>query len=553
MTSKKQFCGLNIATMKTAIFFLLLLTMVQPTFAQTGIGTTTPAFSAALDVSSTTKGFLPPRMSWAQIQAISLPTPGLTVYDNNINALRVYTPRGWTVLSPKAQGFYDPPGNFSSTTQTAGSGTVLALSVKNSRLNPANAYVLGYFSGTSIIGGQILITSASFSTFFAKFDSTGTALWVKVLGSNSTSLPWAMELDLNDNIYIGGQFFGTMDFDPGAGVANLTPSGTSDAFYARYDANGNYKWAKGVGGTGPSETVSAITCNGSNVYVAGIFNGSGFFNGATLSGGGSFIGKYDTSTGNLSGQDWVKQISGTSYFQVNAIRATATAVYVGGIFSGSVTLPGGVTKTTTSNQASFVDILDQTGTTQSAPVLDAGGSYVTSLDYITTDASGNIYLCGFYGGSPNLDMSGATYVAAPLATTQGAAYILKWTATTGYPLAWSATISGTGSVYASRIAVDASNNVTMSGHTTGPITFGNGITIPAEGSDDLLLARYNSSGALQWIKNAGSSGGDYSGGVDVSPNGKVIWSVGQMAASPFLDFNSTKVSASGFFLSRYEE
>ena len=539
--------------MKTAIFFLFLLTALQPTFAQTGIGTTTPAFSAALDVSSTTKGFLPPRMSWAQIQAISLPTPGLTVYDNNINALRVYTPKGWTILAPKNQGFYDPPGSFNSTVQAAGSGAVYMSSIKNSRLNPANAYVAGYFSGTAIIGGQILITSASYSTFFAKFDSTGNALWVKVLGSNNFSLAYAMELDVNDNIYLGGMFFSTIDFDPGAGVANLTSSGTSDAFYARYDANGNYKWAKGLGGTAPSESVTTISCYGPNVYVSGSFSGSGFFNGATLSGGGTFIGKYDTSTGNLSGQDWVKQITGTGYFQVNTIRAVSNAVYLGGIFGPSITFPGNVTKTTTSNQASFVDILDQTGTTVSVPVMDAGTNYVTSLDNITTDASGNVYLCGFYGGSPNLDMSGATYVAAPPATTQVAGYILKWTATAGYPLAWSATINGSGSVYPSRIAVDAGNNVTMSGHTNGPITFGTGITIPAEGNDDLLLARYNSSGTLQWIKNAGSSGGDYSAGVDVSPNGKVIWTGGQMAASPFLDFNNTKVSASGFFLSRYEE
>jgi hypothetical protein len=45
-----------------------------------GIGTTTPDASAALEIESTTKGFLPPRMTLAQINAIATPAEGLMVY-----------------------------------------------------------------------------------------------------------------------------------------------------------------------------------------------------------------------------------------------------------------------------------------------------------------------------------------------------------------------------------------------------------------------------------------------------------------------------------------
>ncbi|MGY8939226.1 MAG: hypothetical protein ACKVK4_04535 [Flavobacteriales bacterium] len=48
--------------------------------AQVGIGTTTPDASAALEIKSTTQGFLPPRMNKAQIDGIALPVEGLMVY-----------------------------------------------------------------------------------------------------------------------------------------------------------------------------------------------------------------------------------------------------------------------------------------------------------------------------------------------------------------------------------------------------------------------------------------------------------------------------------------
>ena len=59
-----------------------------------GIGTTTPHASAELDVTSTTSGFLPPRMSGSQAEAIASPAAGLLVYANNGNGTTI-TSTGW--------------------------------------------------------------------------------------------------------------------------------------------------------------------------------------------------------------------------------------------------------------------------------------------------------------------------------------------------------------------------------------------------------------------------------------------------------------------------
>jgi hypothetical protein len=60
-----------------------------------GIGTSSPAVTAALDISSTTKGFLPPRMTTTQRTAIISPATGLTIYNTTKNCNETYNGSSW--------------------------------------------------------------------------------------------------------------------------------------------------------------------------------------------------------------------------------------------------------------------------------------------------------------------------------------------------------------------------------------------------------------------------------------------------------------------------
>ena len=60
--------------------YVFLFTQCLNLSAQVGIGTSTPDASAALEVTSTNQGFLPPRMTAAQRDAISNPAAGLVLY-----------------------------------------------------------------------------------------------------------------------------------------------------------------------------------------------------------------------------------------------------------------------------------------------------------------------------------------------------------------------------------------------------------------------------------------------------------------------------------------
>lgn len=60
-----------------------------------GVGTSSPVTSAALDVTSIEKGFLPPRMTTTQRDNIVSPVAGLTIYNSSVNAFQCYNGTNW--------------------------------------------------------------------------------------------------------------------------------------------------------------------------------------------------------------------------------------------------------------------------------------------------------------------------------------------------------------------------------------------------------------------------------------------------------------------------
>lgn len=64
-----------------------------------GFGTNLPAASAVVDLDSTTKGFLPPRMTTTEKNAIVAPATGLMVFDTTLAKLCVYTGSAWETIT----------------------------------------------------------------------------------------------------------------------------------------------------------------------------------------------------------------------------------------------------------------------------------------------------------------------------------------------------------------------------------------------------------------------------------------------------------------------
>ena len=77
------------------IFSIIALFSLNTIQAQIGIGTTSPDASAMLEVESTEKGFLPPRMDSDARNNINSPAEGLMIYNTDTNCLQFYDGRFW--------------------------------------------------------------------------------------------------------------------------------------------------------------------------------------------------------------------------------------------------------------------------------------------------------------------------------------------------------------------------------------------------------------------------------------------------------------------------
>ncbi|GAB4157491.1 MAG: hypothetical protein Tsb0033_09370 [Winogradskyella sp.] len=89
-----------------SIKYVILMLISLNTYAQVGIGTLTPDASSMLDVSSTSKGMLTPRMTTAQRLAISSPSNGLLLYDTTENTFYFYDSSQWVKIDSQLRNNY---------------------------------------------------------------------------------------------------------------------------------------------------------------------------------------------------------------------------------------------------------------------------------------------------------------------------------------------------------------------------------------------------------------------------------------------------------------
>lgn len=148
---------------------------------------------------------------------------------------------------------------------------------------------------------------------------------------------------------------------------------------------------------------------------------------------------------------------------------------------------------------------------------DAGGGGNVDFCFgIATDSQSNAYWVGSVSGTADFGcgtLSPGNTIAGFVAKVD-ANGICQWVRgiTVGFNEAW-----------AYGIAIDAQDRIYVTGSYDGNADFGNGVLLNSIGSDDIFLARYDVDGTCLWARRGGSSGSsDEARGVAVSDSGDVF-------------------------------
>jgi hypothetical protein len=247
--------------MKNIFTFLATFLLTLSTFAQIGINTVSPDASAALDITSTTRGLLPPRMTAAQRDAITTPSQGLIIFCTDCASgegeLQIKLSSAWKNLP--VGDVNDPPPAIGDTYQGgiifyldgSGGGLIAALSDQSSGIQWNN--------GTHTITGA---TGTAIGT-----GSSNTGLIIASQGGTAGSYTYAAGICADYTVDDGGVTYDDW----------FLPSQDELNEMRQNIGQGNTSGSGNVGGFSGSNYWSSTEVDDSGAWKQGFVNGDPYY------------------------------------------------------------------------------------------------------------------------------------------------------------------------------------------------------------------------------------------------------------------------------------
>jgi hypothetical protein len=548
---------------KNNYFLILIITFLgfytEGSLAQVAVNTdgSTADAKAMLDVKSTDKGLLIPRMTTAQrtgITGLTISQKGLLVYDTDVNSVWQYNGTAWaevgsvptsvwttlnptTIYTSKQQvgiNNSNPQANLHVVGQAAintdgsapSTNTILDLNpavgkafmppimtlAQIKAISPAKEGMVVYdseFNCLRVYNGSNWVCMTSQNKEFS--DPSGNFTTHTAVGD---VFPRSVTTDPSGNVYVTGEFNGTATFGSLPSISSNL--GSADIFILKYNNGGVLQWVQKSGGSGQDYGHSIAVDASGNVYVTGFFTGTSTF--GTLPSITSvdnfdvFIAKYNSN----GIAQFVQQVSGLSTQDGQGIAVDASGnIYLTGGFTNTATF-GSISITSAGLSDIFIAKYNNSGAAQWVQRI---GDIGVDVGYdIGLDATGNIYVVGNFSNT-------VTFGTLPAITSAGSedVFIVKYNSS-GTAL-WLQKGGGSSIDYGEAIAVEADGTVYVTGSFSGTATFGvTSLTWSgSSGSDVFLLSCSNgsSSGLFNWAIKAGGTGVDHAKGIAVDGNKNV--------------------------------
>jgi len=391
-----------------------------------------------------------------------------------------------------------------------------------------NVYTTGYFEGTIDFDpgvGVLELTSRGENDIFVqKLDARGNLAWAYHIGGEKRDEGDCIAVDEAGNVYISGSFRGLVDFDPGVGIFTLNSSGPNDLFVEKFDSNGNFLWARTVGGLGGGVPYAIAVDRESNIYITGDFTstadfdpGDGVFSLTSEGGNDIFVLKLD-ALGNFV---WARGMGGRSFeFGQDVAVDSMGNVCTTGYFQGTVDFDPG---------AGTYNLVSKGYTDMYVQKLDSGGNFVWahrigggSFDFgfgIAVDDGDNVYTTGSFLGYDDFDPGPASRFLYARNDD-----IFVWKLNAYGKLVWARNMGGDGNEAGLDIVVDGEGNVYNTGGFVGTAYFGPNSGAPSltsAGLSDIFVQKLDASGALVWARRMGGPNAENGFGIAIDDLGSV--------------------------------
>ncbi|CAN5135540.1 hypothetical protein BH09BAC5_BH09BAC5_10330 [soil metagenome] len=392
--------------------------------------------------------------------------------------------------------------------------------------------------------------------------------WAIGVGGTGSDYGNAIALDAQGNTYTTGFFSGTVDFDPGIGIQNLTSHAYCDIFILKTDASGNFLWAKAIGGGGIDEGNGIAVAPSGNIYITGSFAHTVDFNPSPAPADTFFLTNADDpcnteiyilkldNNGNFI---WAKSVAGVMTICTAATDEAfaldidqAENVYVTGYWTGladfnTSTAPADTFKLQTCGATISGDIfilkLDSAGNFRWVKQI---GNALSDTGYgIHVSANGFVYVTGLYGADTDFDPNAGTDII--LGYGNWDSFIMKLDTAGNYY--WARGFGGTGDDRGMAVTTDANENVIATGHFIGTVDFdpsaSNANLTTISYTYGIYLLKLDPNGNYIWAKSINGNGGGERDGksiaLDAASN---IYITGLFAGT--IDFNPSLAPADTF-------
>lgn len=483
--------------MRKILPVLFSLFAFSATAQNVGVGTNTPEASAMLDVSSTEKGFLPPRMTTAQRNAISNKVAGLLIYNTNTSCVEMYNGANWISLCtslpssilPKSLlgGNNDDRSYFS--IQTADSG-----------------YVFAGTTESSLEGDVTQSNHGGIDCWIVKMSKTGVIEWNRVMGGSAYEQLYEIRQTAD-----GGYIFCAATESSANGDITNGNHGFLDYWIVKLDGGGATTWDAILGGV-ESEVPTSMVQTADGGYIVGGYSyssQSGTVTATNHSTNSDFWVVKLTSTGTVT---WNVLLGGLGEEELHSIKQTADGGYIATGLSTTSPASGNVTGTLSGARDFWVVKMNSTGGVTWNRLIGGDGEEEFSYSVIQTSDGGYIV-----AGNSNSSASGNISVSSHGETDF---LIVKLDASGN--ITWNRMLGGTGFEYVAAIQQTTDGGYIVAG-TTNSSASGN-ITQTGYGQDDGWVVKLDATGNIVWNKVYGGSNADIITSIQQTFDGGYIFS-----------------------------